>query len=98
MQVCCCYSKFVFIPFLNHSFPKYSLGREEEANRKAKELSQLALDLQHRREAREAEDTPGLVNEQYQEEVNQRLKELAELARCGTLDVDNSTKLITNFE
>ena len=74
--------------------PKYFLGRQEEASRKAKELSQLALDLQHRREAREAEDSPGPVNEQYQEEVDQRLRELPELTSCGTLD--SSIKLVTN--
>ena len=83
--------------FINtSSFPKYFLGRQEEASRKAKELSQLALDLQHRREAREAEETPGPVIEQYQEEVNQRLRELAELARCGTLE--SSFKLVTDSD
>ena len=55
--------------------------------KKAEELGRLALDVQHRREAREAEQLAGPVNEQYQEEVNQRLRELEELARCGTLDI-----------
>ena len=86
---------FLF-PFPNTSLSYYSLGRQEEAIRKAKELSQLATDLQHRREAREAEDTPGPVNAQYKEEVNQRLRELAELVRCGTLE--SSFKLVTDSD
>jgi len=57
--------------------------------RKERKLDQLALDLQHRREAREAEQLAGPVNEQYQEEVTQRLRELADLARCGTLDISS---------
>jgi hypothetical protein len=47
-----------------------------------------------RREAREA--GTNLVDEQNKEEVNQKLRELQELAWCGTLD--SSVKAVTFSE
>ena len=56
-------------------------------NRKAKELSTLAQELQKQREIRENEAHQPPVNSNYQEEINIRLRELAELSKCGTLDI-----------
>lgn len=70
------------------------LNRMEEVNRKAQELAQLALDLQKQRELREIEKLEAPVNSIYQDEINQRLRELAELAKCGTLDI--AIKLATD--
>ena len=53
--------------------------REEEER-----SAELLAALEQRREAMEAECLAGPVNEQYQEEVKQRMAELAALARCGT--------------
>ena len=36
---------------------------------------------------REDEEQSAPVNTIYQEEINQRLRELAELAKCGSLDI-----------
>ena len=63
------------------------MNKLKEVNRKAEELAQLALDLQKQRELREIERLEAPVNNVYQEEINQRLKELSELAKCGTLDI-----------
>ena len=68
--------------------------RIHEVNKKAQELAQLALDLQKQREQRESENHEPPTNIIYQEEINQRLRELAELAKCGSLDI--AIKLATD--
>ena len=68
--------------------------RVHDVNKKAQELAQLALDLQKQREQRESENHEPPTNIIYQEEINQRLRELAELAKCGTLDI--AIKLATD--
>ena len=60
----------------------FSLSRKNEESRKAHELSKLASTLQESRAQREQE-VQAPVNSLYQEEISQRQRELAELARCG---------------
>ena len=60
----------------------FSLSRKGEESRKAHELSKLASTLQESRAQREQE-VQAPVNSLYQEEISQRQRELAELARCG---------------
>ena len=59
--------------------------RINEVNKKAQQLSQLAQQLQEQRQHGEPQPAPP-VNTLYQEEMNQRSRELAVLARGGTLD------------
>lgn len=63
-------------------------ARKESVNRRAKELALLALELQKSKELREAgEEVESFEPTVQQVEVNQRLQELATLAKCGTLDI-----------
>ena len=59
--------------------------RINEVNKKAQQLSQLAQQLQEQRQHGEPQSAPP-VNTLYREEMNQRSRELAVLARGGTLD------------
>ena len=59
--------------------------RINEVNKKAQQLSQLAQQLQEQRQHGEPQPAPP-VNTLYREEMNQRSRELAVLARGGTLD------------
>ena len=63
--------------------------RIQDINRKAKELSELTQELQKQREKREneAHNFQPIVNSNYQEQINVRLRELSELSKCGTIDV-----------
>ena len=58
------------------------LSRKNEESRKAQELALLASTLQETRAQREQE-VRAPVNSLYREEISQRQRELAELARCG---------------
>lgn len=63
-------------------------ARKESVNRRAKELALLALELQKSKELRESgEESQSFEPTVQQVEVNQRLQELATLAKCGTLDI-----------
>jgi len=59
--------------------------RLEERKRKQEEIAQMVTLLRERRIVRETEMRDAPINLQYQEEMNARLRELAELARSGTL-------------
>lgn len=61
--------------------------RIQDINRKAKELSELTQELQKQREKREneAHNFQPIVNSNYQEQINVRLRELSELSKCGTI-------------
>ena len=59
--------------------------RINEVNKKAQQLSQLAQQLQEQRQHGEPQPSPP-VNTLYREEMKQRSRELAVLARGGTLD------------
>ena len=61
--------------------------RINEVNKKAQQLSKLAQQLQQQRQQQHSEpQTAPPVNTLYREEMNQRSRELAVLARGGTLD------------
>ena len=74
---------YLFIYLIIYLVP--IMFRINEVNKKAQQLSKLAQQLQEQRQHGEPQTAPP-VNTLYREEMNQRSRELAVLARGGTLD------------
>jgi len=74
------FSIFLYFEYKEY-YPLYP--REEEER-----CAELSAALEQRREALVKDAVEGPVNELYQEEVRQRMVELAALAKCGSLYID----------
>ena len=74
---------YLFIYLIIYLVP--IMFRINEVNKKAQQLSKLAQQLQEQRQHSEPQTAPP-INTLYREEMNQRSRELAVLARGGTLD------------